>query len=228
MVSIRAPTVRPGRQIKNDPRVAWVEFQSAPRPCGRGDRFHGACRCIGRGFNPRPDRAAGATRLRCASDNRHGVSIRAPTVRPGRPRHVNHSVAARLVSIRAPTVRPGRQTTPRHWIGTSMFQSAPRPCGRGDSTSAISASRVASFQSAPRPCGRGDKRSAPRGCPHARFNPRPDRAAGATRCGLNSRRSVCVSIRAPTVRPGRLFELHPPPRLLTFQSAPRPCGRGDL
>ena len=60
-VSIRAPPVRAGR-----PAAAWLSgdwrlFQSAPRPCGRGDIASQVSSYILGRFNPRPARAGGAT-----------------------------------------------------------------------------------------------------------------------------------------------------------------------
>ncbi len=155
-VSIRAPTVRPGRQHCLVAILTLIVFQSAPRPCGRGDpgrrerrtsprRFNprpdraaGATRRphsllpAPSSFNPRPDRAAGATKIQLGSLALGVVSIRAPTVRPGRLGLFAGRVMIRQVSIRAPTVRPGRPQRAASRSALATFQSAPRPCGRGD------------------------------------------------------------------------------------------------
>ncbi len=159
IVSIRAPTVRPGRPAALDASESVVSFQSAPRPCGRGDLSAVFTVNVNTSFNPRPDRAAGAT-----DEHGHGHG---------------HGHGHELVSIRAPTVRPGRPASFRVLGANQSFQSAPRPCGRGD------LSRDASC------------------CARMRFNPRPDRAAGATSWNTSCTCAYRVSIRAPTVRPGR-------------------------
>ena len=165
-------------------RSASMSFQSAPRPCGRGDRRVSPSAARRTSFNPRPDRAAGATRFQSRVARVALVSIRAPTVRPGRLIMVAPIPHQSVVSIRAPTVRPGRRTPRTTPPRTELFQSAPRPCGRGDLSSISSARRIRCF------------------------NPRPDRAAGATH---NMDLTPCggsVSIRAPTVRPGRHKNAH--------------------
>ncbi len=130
-------------------------------------------------FNPRPDRAAGATSDANLPRDVDFVSIRAPTVRPGRPPTDETKGAPTRVSIRAPTVRPGRHRVSASVLLIPLFQSAPRPCGRGDYSN-----RVERVQ-------------------RSGFNPRPDRAAGATSGKTSSTLNASVSIRAPTVRPGR-------------------------
>ncbi len=196
--------MRPGRPPHGVARAEITPFQSAPRPCGRGDitapdaeraaasfnprpdRAAGATMVpflrepLLASFNPRPDRAAGATLSSGGSPHRPRVSIRAPTVRPGRLIMVAPIPHQSVVSIRAPTVRPGRPGRHRCQRELVRFQSAPRPCGRGDSRPNSATRGASQFQSAPRPCGRGD-----------------------TWQRYNSARSR------------------------SFQSAPRPCGRGD-
>ncbi len=158
-VSIRAPTVRPGRQRKKHTPMRTDMFQSAPRPCGRGDRSRPSPSSSFTRFNPRPDRAAGATRNGGKLYRIAAVSIRAPTVRPGRLGRVPPAGLTSVVSIRAPTVRPGRRDTVGRHARVWRFQSAPRPCGRGDRLESRFVRRVRRFQSAPRPCGRGDTRT---------------------------------------------------------------------
>ncbi len=107
-------------------------FQSAPRPCERGDamliRFETARLC----FNPRRALASAAT-------SRHRLA--------------NPEYA---VSIRAAPLRARRRRTSRLHRRQTMFQSAPRPCERGDTIRAFSTREITKFQSAPRPCERGD------------------------------------------------------------------------
>jgi hypothetical protein len=72
---------------------AWMEegvlletrFQSAPRPCDRGDMYTVLNQMI-------PDT----------------VSIRAPALRPGRRATAVVAAETKFVSIRAPALRPGR------------------------------------------------------------------------------------------------------------------------
>ncbi len=202
-VSIRAPTVRPGRLIERGHLRAPISVSIRAPTVRPGRRVK---------LNPNP--------------HTRQVSIRAPTVRPGRPARQRAKPGRREVSIRAPTVRPGRRGFVHSVADQLGFN--PRPDRAAGATSKrCTPPSIVTFQSAPRPCGRGDgsKRVARRrkSC----FNPRPDRAAGATpECRVVD--SVrCVSIRAPTVRPGRQSIQPVPLTVFQFQSAPRPCGRGD-
>ncbi len=250
-VSIRAPTVRPGRRHRSHNFIKPSAFQSAPRPCGRGDfflqrpspawmLFQSAPRPCGRGD------ACSSVIARALA-----VSIRAPTVRPGRHAVLSPPPASTVVSIRAPTVRPGRPLALPRRVRSPEFQSAPRPCGRGDKSMADTGPRQHRFNPRPdRAAGatraglviellpesfnpRPDRAAGAtipevvgaRGIP--RFNPRPDRAAGATTGMQLLRSTTLVSIRAPTVRPGRPAASPADWAYAAFQSAPRPCGRGD-
>ena len=155
-VSIRAPALRPGRPPPISYGEHHPEFQSAPRPCDRGDRRRGR-RCpqfrlfqsaprpcdrgdpgerrrrwSGRCFNPRPGLATGATRCRSKWTGLLVVSIRAPALRPGRRSNAVEDSPAQIVSIRAPALRPGRQHRLSSGDALDEFQSAPRPCDRGD------------------------------------------------------------------------------------------------
>jgi hypothetical protein len=147
-------------------------FQSAPRPCGRGDLAQLAKDNQTKAFQSAPNF--------CQNLLQDSVSIRAPALRPGRPGR--HGGQRREICFNP---RPGLATgatlllanVRRHHL---RFQSAPRSCDRGDLKLTVVLLAFASFnprpglatgatpnrskpsaiaitfQSAPRSCDRGD------------------------------------------------------------------------
>jgi hypothetical protein len=99
-------------------------FQSAPRPCGRGDLAQLAKDNQTKAFQSAPNF--------CQNLLQDSVSIRAPALRPGRPGR--HGGQRREICFNP---RPGLATgatlllanVRRHHL---RFQSAPRSCDRGD------------------------------------------------------------------------------------------------
>jgi len=203
-VSIRASPVRARRQWQRPLPSPAPPFQSAPRPCGRGDAHCNPQSPIHSRFNPRLARAGEATV-------------------PG-----DHHQQLALVSIRASPVRARRLLRCAWTQSAGPFQSAPRPCGRGDQFAQHADPYLSMFQSAPRPCGRGDGTSVVPPANRRRFQsaPRPcgrgDNSSTMVRHGTQG-----VSIRASPVRARRPLANFLRGHLDAFQSAPRPCGRGD-
>jgi hypothetical protein len=122
-------------------------FQSAPRPCGRGDLAQLAKDNQTKAFQSAPNF--------CQNLLQDSVSIRAPALRPGR-----HAVAWHHYHALSFNPRPGLATgaTWSAWrpAARNMFQSAPRSCDRGDLFQKINRAAPHGFQSAPRSCDRGD------------------------------------------------------------------------
>ena len=131
-------------------------FQSAPRPCGRGDR-HARTRERRRlSFNPRLARAGEATGYGAYAFHVRGVSIRASPVRARRPDIELNALSVIVVSIRASPVRarrPGESARRMGAVLVSIRASPVRARRRGNWLGVTSNN---GFQSAPRPCGRGD------------------------------------------------------------------------
>ena len=202
-VSIRAPALRPGRLLSSTNLLFDISFQSAPRPCDRGDTADTMPMAEPMGFNPRPGLATGATTNLTLTVN--GIMFQ---------------------SAPRPCDRGDPFGSPPHYVNTA-FQSAPRPCDRGDFNCGTTGGTVAVFQSAPRPCDRGDagiKRELFR---DSGFNPRPGLATGAT-FALAALAALATFQSAP--RPcdrGDSSGSSGTAPACAFQSAPRPCDRGD-
>ena len=181
LVSIRASPVRARRQDilrqlyglarRFNPRLARAGeatsdleglgyafgFQSAPRPCGRGDGMTWIA-CIWTAtvsIRASPVRARRHD-ARTVHSPSPVVSIRASPVRARRPNRVENIIRPGMVSIRASPVRARRRHPCASSTTKPWFQSAPRPCGRGDRAYGNAIVPQVAFQSAPRPCGRGD------------------------------------------------------------------------
>ena len=109
-VSIRAAPARARRLVSIRSVAPFCEFQSAPRPRGRGDfvRLAGSARSVG--FNPRRARAGAATRHAARRRERHLVSIRAAPARARRHAGGNRLAITNAVSIRAAPARARRHS----------------------------------------------------------------------------------------------------------------------
>ena len=130
-VSIRAPALRPGRPLMTGQRLSPRTFQSAPRPCDRGDHGLTACPPCVACFNPRPGLATGATV--------QAVLLLAAGGFQSAPRPCDRGDQTRKGCSPLGTCfnpRPGLATGATkldvRFCFPRWFQSAPRPCDRGD------------------------------------------------------------------------------------------------
>ena len=180
-VSIRAPALRPGRHNTTCSRLVEAVFQSAPRPCDRGDEAPAFGVRFRWCFNPRPGLATGATARPCATRS----AARCFNPRPG--------LATGATGTRSHRVPTATCFNPRPGLATGATKRPVRP--RKQLTG---------------------------------FNPRPGLATGATLDCRERYHVGRVSIRAPALRPGRLWREDNVAALVQFQSAPRPCDRGDV
>ena len=126
------PGLATGATEQRERAANRTEFQSAPRPCDRGDDFAGRIQVRRPRFNPRPGLATGATYPRRS----YLCDPRSFNPRPGLATGATHRERnpspSRNVSIRAPALRPGRPMSRTARTVFGWFQSAPRPCDRGD------------------------------------------------------------------------------------------------
>jgi len=122
-VPIRASPVRARRPEYRSPQSTISEFQSAPRPCGRGDvcAVHLQVRSPCVSIRASPVRArrpwANSPPSPCARGDQRGIAGGGRLgLFQSAPRPCGRGDADKVLTAR----------------GVSTFQSAPRPCGRGD------------------------------------------------------------------------------------------------
>ncbi len=149
--------MRPGRPNWMGSTGISRSFQSAPRPCGRGDACILCSATIAACFNPRPDRAAGATSRSRTSRRKRGSF----NPRPDRAAGATFLVRSACGFAAGFNPRPDRAAGATR---VTRFEPHPPP----------------SFNPRPDRAAGATTYGRNKGGTYARFNPRPDRAAGAT------------------------------------------------
>jgi hypothetical protein len=205
-----------------------TQFQSAPRPRGRGDAIVPICEPRPSSFNPRPAHAGGATGNAGHAGDCTGVSIRDPPTRAGRQTLGGKNTATCQVSIRAPPTRAGRRARAREQRPNVSVSIRAPPTRAGRPTRVfIWVLLIGCFNPRPAHAGGATERLAPtHPCAGVSIRAPPTRAGRPVVARVHRQRGQ-VSIRAPPTRAGRHGQRSEFAEWIAFQSAPRPRGRGD-